>query len=429
MRLLKILWHYWNTKQRTFNSREELEAYQQQKLIKFKQRVLKKSPYFKPFINLPFSQWPIMDKPTMMANFDEMNTAQLKKEELFNCALLSEKCRDFSPKVGHYSVGLSSGTSGCRGLFVVSPKEQQQWAGTILAKMLPHGLFAKERIALFLRADNHLYQTVNSQWLSLKFFDLFQNFQDQLSTLVAYQPTIIVAPAQVLKAIAQAKLSGKINISPYKVISAAEVLEPQDRKILMQAFNQVGEVYQATEGFLATTCSHGTLHLNEEFLIVEPQWLDENRFIPVITDFCRETQPIVRYRLDDILVKQNLPCPCGSQNMAISHIEGRQDDQIQLKNHQDHTLTIFSDSCSRIIAQNLPLQSDYRLIQKNVNFIELIGTCERSYLKECQEQLNRHFVEQGGDIKSLRWKLTPTSTIPSTFQTKKRRILQQRESS
>lgn len=35
----------------------------------------------------------------------------------------------------------------------------------------------------------------------------------------------------------------------------------------MQVFPAVGEVYQATEGFLAASCAHGTLHLNEEFCI------------------------------------------------------------------------------------------------------------------------------------------------------------------
>ncbi len=36
-------------------------------------------------------------------------------------------------------------------------------------KVLPDDLFAKERVALFLRADNNLYQSVNNRWLSLDF--------------------------------------------------------------------------------------------------------------------------------------------------------------------------------------------------------------------------------------------------------------------
>lgn len=425
MNLLTTLWHYWRTKRLCFNSRAELEHYQAQQLARFTQRVLSKSPYFKQYINVPFSQWPLMDKQIMMTHFDEMNTAQLSSNELLHCAQQSEQSRDFTPKVGKYSVGLSSGTSGRRGLFVVSPREQQIWAGGMLAKMLPKGLFAKERVALFLRADNHLYHSVNSRWLSLQFFGLFDNFSQQLGTLANYQPTIIVAPAQVLTALAKEKLAGKLNISPNKVISAAEVLEPQDRQILQQAFNDVGEVYQATEGFLAATCPLGTLHLNEEFIHVEPQWIDEQRFTPIITDFTRKTQPIVRYRLDDILVQKKEPCLCGRQGMALAHIEGRQDDQIILQDQQGQNITIFADYCSRVIANTLPITSDYRLIQKSINQLQLIGCCENDDLVLCQDRLNQHFIEQGANIKSLIWVLTPVQTIPSTFVQKRRRIIRQ----
>ncbi len=85
----------------------------------------------------------------------------------------SEQSRDFA-KVGRYSVGLSSGTSGRRGLFVVSPEEQNVWSGSMLAKMLPKSLFSGERVALFLRANNNLYESVNNRWISLRFYDLLQ---------------------------------------------------------------------------------------------------------------------------------------------------------------------------------------------------------------------------------------------------------------
>lgn len=47
------------------------------------------------------------------------------------------------------TVGLSSGTSGNRGLFLVSEREQDAWTGTVLAKLLPGGLWRKARIAFF----------------------------------------------------------------------------------------------------------------------------------------------------------------------------------------------------------------------------------------------------------------------------------------
>ena len=82
-------------------------------------------------------------------------------------------------------------------------------------------------------------------------------------------------------------MAGELTLKVKKVISVAEVLEPQDRELLRNVFHNVGEIYQATEGFLASTCRCGTLHLNEEFVHIEPQWLDEHRFVPIVTDFTR----------------------------------------------------------------------------------------------------------------------------------------------
>lgn len=428
MRLLKILWYYWRTKRLTFKQRADLEAYQLKQLEKFKQRVLTKSPYFRQFINRPFETWPLMNKQLMMAHFDQMNTAHLNCHSLLALAQQSEQRRDFSAKMGKFSVGLSSGTSGQRGLFVVSPKEQQIWAGGILAKMLPRGLWTKERVALFLRADNHLYHSTNSNRLTFRFYGLFDNFKNQIQLLNEYQPTIIVAPAQVLRALATEKLNGQLAADPVLVISAAEVLEEQDKKLLKQVFKQVAEVYQATEGFLAATCPLGTLHLNEEFIYIEPQWIDENRFTPLITDFTRETQPIVRYQLDDILVRRSTPCQCGRQGMAISHIEGRCDDQLLLTDQYGNPLTIFADYCSRVIANTLPLTSDYRLIQHTDHCIELVGCCSKAQLSQCQQALNDHFIQQGANVEQLTWKLTPVTALPNEFAQKRRRIIRQRGS-
>ena len=80
---------------------------------------------------------PTVDKARMMANFDTFNTCGMTLAEALDAALRAERCRDFSPQVRGLTVGLSSGTSGHRGLFLVSRAEQAAWAGTILARALP----------------------------------------------------------------------------------------------------------------------------------------------------------------------------------------------------------------------------------------------------------------------------------------------------
>lgn len=424
MNPLMTLWHYFRIRRQRFASREALEAYQVKQLRRFSQKVLANSPWFQRYASQPMATWPLMDKSRMMAHFDAMNTQGLSRDALIACALDSEHDRDFSRKTGKFSVGLSSGTSGQRGLFVVSPQEQQLWAGGILAKMLPDGLFAGERVALFLRANNNLYQSVNNRWLSLIFYDLFQPFLSHTKRLTQQSPTMIVAPAQVLRALALAVMRGELQLNVKKVISVAEVLDEQDRQLLQQVFGQVGEVYQATEGFLASSCSEGTLHLHEEFLYIEPQWIDGRRFTPIITDFTRRTQPIVRYRLDDVLVVSEQQCPCGNPARAISHIEGRSDDQLRLPGRDGGDQVIFADLCSRVLATSLPLTADYRLVQQGDSHLHLTADCSVSELQQCRDALVLMFQQQGIDTDLLSWQLDGIPVIPQ-FDRKRRRLIRQ----
>ncbi|WP_312689493.1 F390 synthetase-related protein [Kosakonia sp.] len=424
MNLAGLLGRYFLIRRRRFLSRASLEAWQAKRMAAFRHRVLVNSPWFKPWLDKPFTEWPLMDKALMMTHFDAMNTAGLRRDELLACALESEHSRDFSPTVGRFSVGLSSGTSGQRGLFVVSPQERQIWAAGVLAKSLPDGLFARERVALFLRADNQLYQSVNSRWLTLEFYDLLQPFAQQIARLQQQSPTLIVAPAQVLRAIALAVRADDLALKVKKVISVAEVLEPQDRALLRDVFGEVGEIYQATEGFLAATCAHGTLHLNEEFVHIEPQWIDERRFVPVITDFTRRTQPIVRYRLDDVLTVRDTPCPCGSVTRAIAHIEGRHDDQLLLSDERGRWRPVFADACSRVLAQALPLEADYRLVQTGAAQIHLTATCDAGVLVSCRDALINWMAGEGIATETLRWTLS-AGPIDGLFTHKRRRIIRQ----
>jgi putative adenylate-forming enzyme len=421
-RLAHLLWSYWQTRRMTFESRSALERHQQKRLRHFIEKRLAQSPYFAPFLSQPLNEWPLMTKPVMMANFDGINTVGLKLDAVLDCAMNAERSRDFSPTVSGYSVGLSSGTSGSRGVFVVSHRERARWAGVLLARLLPRGLFAGERVALFLRANNNLYSAVRSPWLSFEFFDLLEPLAQLFERLESYAPTIIVGPAQVLRAIAEATIAQRVAIHPRKVISGAEVLEAFDRAFLAKAFGDVGEVYQATEGFLGATCPQGTLHLNEAHLHVEPQWLDERRFVPVITDFMRYTQPIVRYRLDDILVKRAAPCPCGSHEMALERVEGRCDDMLKLPGQGGGTVDVFADGLSRAIAHSLPLDADYRVIQTGSVQLTLYVNAAVDRLPVYRDHLDAYLARQGVATSQLEWTLHPA--LPAAdFSTKRRRII------
>jgi putative adenylate-forming enzyme len=273
----------------------------------------------------------------------------ITKEEAFSVALSSEESRNFSNKIGDISVGLSSGTSGSRGIFLVSEAESIRWAGYILKRVLPKPLLQKHKIAFFLRANSNLYESVNSVFIKFSFYDLLEPLEEHIEKLNEMQPTMLIAPAQVLRLLA---LSETLDINPQKIVSIAEVLEGEDEALIAKRFGQqVHQIYQCTEGFLAHTCVEGNLHLNEDRVYIEKEWIDEKsgRFSPIITDFFRASQPVIRYKLDDILVLEKEPCACGSVFTRIKKIEGRCDDILKVKDVNDELYVLFPDFIRRAI--------------------------------------------------------------------------------
>ena len=80
--------------------------------------------------NLDWKALPPVDKTAMMMHFDTFNSVGIGRDAAHALAMKAEQERDFAPTLQGFTVGLSSGTSGQRGLFLVNRWEQAAWAGT-----------------------------------------------------------------------------------------------------------------------------------------------------------------------------------------------------------------------------------------------------------------------------------------------------------
>jgi putative adenylate-forming enzyme len=268
--------------------------------------------------------------------------------------------------INNVSVGLSTGTSGNRGMFLVSETERANWVAYMIDRVIGFS-FTEVEIAFFLRANNKLYESAKSRKVSFNFFDIFQNIDSHIERLNNLQPDILIAQPSVLMILSKKKVNGELKINPRKVISVAEVLTNEDRTYFESIFQiKLDEVYQCTEGFLASSCSEGVLHFNEDFLIIEKKYIDEERtrFHPIITDLLRKCQPVVRYELNDIITEKK-NCKCGSNFLAIESIEGRSDDVIELEDNENKMVSIFPDIIRREIVLADKRIKDYAVIQKD----------------------------------------------------------------
>ena len=346
------------------------------------------SPFYKSYITSSFENFPVLEKKDFLKNFDLINTKSIKYLNAVKVALKAENTRNFKPTINDITVGLSTGTSGNKSVFLASENERAYWTAAVIDRVL--GLsFKKRKIAFFLRANSNLYESVNSKWINFNFFDLLISNEKNLERLQSLDPTILVAQTSMLLVIADAVQNKGLKINPDKIISVAEVLSNEDKGYLEKIFcKKIHQVYQCNEGFLAHTCEKGNLHFNEDFLIIEKEYLDteKKRFYPIITDLERITQPVIRYKLDDI-IHEKFDCDCSLNSTAIEMIEGRKDDALKFLNSKGKEVVVFPDFIRRAIVFSDDNIINYSLTQIKENTVNLFVDGKLEYFEKAKKSI------------------------------------------
>lgn len=391
-------------RQMLYEDREGLLRNQERRLYAFLRRKAVRVPAFESIQGRFLQDWPIMDKAVLMTDFASYNRLGLTAAE--GWAHLEAGT---APK--GYAIGASTGTSGNRGLYIVSERERYRWLGTILSRALPDFLSRRHRVAIVLPANSRLYDAANeSSRLKLRFFDLGLGIEPQFAPLAAFQPTVIVAPPKFLRALAESDT----QVAPQRIFSGAEVLDEEDRRIVEKRFDLiVREIYMATEGLFAIACPHGTLHLLEDQVAFEFQPVEgsDNLVTPLITDFSRETQVMVRYRMNDVLELAPFPCPCGLPHRAIQQVHGRCDDIFTLPSF-GKPVRITPDVIRNAVLKADTRISDFRVIQSGRNTVRLeLEAEEADCLPAAVANLRALFTACGAapEIVSVATSLTPPS--------------------
>lgn len=365
---------------------------------------LKRSAFYQNLAESELNDFPLMDKASFMEHFDAINSVGISKEDAFAIAQRSEESRDFSSEINCVTVGISSGTSGNKGIFLASLKERAVWVAAVLDRVIGFSL-RKRKVAFFLRSNSNLYESVGSNLLSFSYFDIKADMKKNLEKLSALNPHILVGQPSVLLAVSDYYREKGTMPGFEKVISVAEVLEEDVAQRLEQVFGvKTEQVYQCTEGFLAHTCSQGNLHFNEDWLHIEKKYLDKEngRFHPVITDFLRSSQPIIRYELNDI-IKEGASCSCGLKSTVIQKIEGRSDDVFILKNERGELVTIYPDLIRRAIITSSDDIENYVVTLTGSKELSLYIEAEKEVIAEAFDQasISLHTLFESFDINGL----------------------------
>ncbi|HRE32863.1 MAG TPA: hypothetical protein PLD88_12870, partial [Candidatus Berkiella sp.] len=244
----------------------------------------------------------------------------------------------------------------------------------VLSKMFPKLFWKSKKIAVFYLSTEPYLATKFSTWkMNWLLLDLHRSFCDLVKELQHFQPEILVGSVQTLCELAKLQLSGKILLRCYHIIATAEVLTPLAENLIKSTFKQdVHQLYQCAEGSLGMTCKYGTMHLNEDEFYIEKAWIDHKRqrFVPVITTLKRALHPLIRYRMEDILVLRNSPCLCGNPALAIERIVGRCEDVLYFKQRMSSRLKpIYADTLNHVLSEVAPFVHQYQILQHSMRHL------------------------------------------------------------
>ena len=355
-------------------STTQIQQYQRRRRQRVVRYAVQHSPFFRNhyrgFDLDAFDALPTVNKKLMMDNLTEYNTLGLPKDEILAFCLEVERTRDFTRRLRGLNIGMSSGTSGNKGVEMVSPREESYMKAALFARFdFPKG--EKINLAFMLRVSAPAFN-FDRLGHKLTYVSQLGSIEAIRAQLAAIMPNVLSAPPSMLKIIAGEVEAGRLAIKPKRLVSYAEVLHPDVKEYLARVFGcPVHEIYKCTEGPIAITCSHGRLHINEDLVLVETLNDDGTPTPPgqpcrrmIVTDLHKQVQPIIRYELNDIITISPERCPCGSRFRVIERIQGRSDDLFWAKNTSTGAWQfIFPDYVSRAVITSSELIDEYQVIQ------------------------------------------------------------------
>lgn len=399
------------------NEIEQLQAERLKTLVEYARHHSKVFAELYAHVKEPYTlqDLPVTDKKFLMAHVNDWFTDPELNETVIR-QFLEENTDPTRKLLDKYSVLTTSGTSGHPMPMVRDDFHNLVHGALINLRLLKNvdpqllnPLKYKIATVIFTRGNVSSYSSFKKMKKALGVSDdraIAISILDPISSIVKqlneFQPDTLTGYPSVLADLAYEQLNGHLHIHPKMIACSAERLTSEHYQILRKVFDcPVLNNYCSTEGGeIAMSCSEGHLHLNMDWVIVEP--IDE-KGTPVregelshavlLTDLSNFVQPIIRYRVDDHVRIDYTPCPCGCK-LPVIEIMGRKGGTLKLNGKVLNTLPI-----SAILSESEVL--NYQVIQKAENGLELrlklAAAPEQieSIKKRFQERLTRHLEQSG----------------------------------
>jgi phenylacetate-coenzyme A ligase PaaK-like adenylate-forming protein len=287
---------------------------------------------------------PVMTKTDLMDNFDSIATdTRLSRR-------VCEDHLDRSPGdhlLGQFQVVASGGSSGTRGVYVYG---WDAWAicyasnVRFLARDWKRDptLAGTPRVIGVVAASSPthisaaLSKTFSSGDNARHLFPITSPLETIVAGLNELQPSVLMGYSSFLPRLALEAQSGRLRITPRRVIAISEPLLPEARQVVHETWRApIADGYGMSEGVFTGFCGHG-VHLPDDLCIFEPVDADGRPVGPgelshrvLVTNLYNHTQPLIRYEVTDQVTLINGTCPCGSSFQRIEDPQGRLDDTFE----------------------------------------------------------------------------------------------------
>jgi len=320
---------------------------------------------------------PVMTKQDLMSSFDEIVTDPSVRLADVNAHIASLDSDAYF--LGELHAVASGGSSGVRGAFVWG---WDAWATvqltalrrSLLDRLGDPELASRPPVAMVLAAENAahftsaLSETFATGAVETHRFRVGARLDQIVKGLneVAGE-NLATYPSMLAQLLAEAH-SGRLTISPRRILTMAEPLLPETRKAAEETWHApIANMWGTSEGGVtAIGCFKGPgMHLSDDLLIIEP--VDEQgNPVPVgvpsnriyLTNLFNPLMPLIRYEISDEITLEDEPCACGSHHQRIRDIQGRNDDTF----HYQPSVSVHPHLFRSVLAKHAAI-SEYQIEQ------------------------------------------------------------------
>ena len=368
---------------------------------------------------------PIVDKDCIMDNFDDvLTTKDITHQQALDFLETSQNPADLFNNQFH--VINTSGSSGKIGIYIYDTLEWDYYFPFITRVF--DFQFKRKKSAFFGATNGHYLGISFSLWLGSgltrffvksKIFDIAKPLDEEIQNLNHFQPHILGGYFMGLKLLAEQQESGNLNIHPIQIVNCGEGIVLKEKEYIEEVFqaplsNLYGLAECVTLG--AGKNEYNGIYINEDLCILE---IKEDHAL--LTNLFNKTQPIIRYKINDLIVKKQdtkhlLPFT------LVDNIVGRNESMLRLRNDNGEMDFIHPIVIAEIYVKGLDKLQIVVKDDTSFDFLAVIkNEDEQEVIHKIKQQVDK--ILHGKHFSNIHYTIKPVKNLEIDKKTGKFKLI------